>query len=114
MTKLHLSSDIPVWRLRVLAEPEFGPSTVPSHPSSPTAYLTDAVRILSEYDLPLPDPEQLNLIVRSALAVQCLYFAACLHHPDKVGLHEVFEMFLLACVTCAHETENLCPSLKYD
>ena len=73
---------------------------------SPTIYLRLAVQILSEHDLVLPELDQLNLIVQSALAVRCLYFAACLHHPDHAELHEVFKMFLMACATCAHETEN--------
>jgi hypothetical protein len=47
------------------------------------------------------------LIVQSALAVQCLYFDACLHDPDKTELHQVFEMFLMACVTSSQEMENL-------
>ena len=76
------------------------------HDSSPTIYLRLAVQILSEHDLVLPELDQLNLIVQSALAVRCLYFAACLHHPDHAELHEVFKMFLMACATCAHETEN--------
>src|ERR1039457_3652674 len=59
------------------------------HDSSPTIYLQLAVQILSEHDLALPEPDQLNLIVQSALAVQCLHFDACLHDADKTELHQV-------------------------
>jgi predicted aldo/keto reductase-like oxidoreductase len=76
------------------------------HDNSSTNYLRFAVQILSEHDLALPELEQLNLIDRSALEVQCLYFAACLHHPDEVELHQVFGMFVMACATSSQETEN--------
>src|ERR1035441_632720 len=97
-----------------LADHQPGTCVRLGHDSSPTIYFRFAAQILSEHDLALPEPDQLNLTVQSALAVQSVYFAACLHHPDKAELDEVFEMFLLACVTRADETESLCPSLKYD
>lgn len=71
----------------------------PGTHSSPSNCFELAAQILAEHDLALPEPEQFALIARSALAVQCLYFAACLRHPDEIELHEVFEAFLLACVT---------------
>jgi hypothetical protein len=97
-----------------LAAQQPGTSVLHCHDSSPTIYLRFAEQILSEHDLALPEPEQLNLIVQSALAVQSLYFDACLHHPDTTELYEVFENFLVTCLTTIPEKENLCPSLKYD
>ena len=90
----------------ILADQQPGTSVRLGHNNSPTIYLQLAVQILSEHYLALPELDQFNLIVRSTLAVRCLYFAACLHHPNEVELHGVFEMFLLACVTSAQETEN--------
>jgi hypothetical protein len=70
---------------------------------------------MAEHDLVPPQPEQLNLIVQSALAVQCHFFAACLHHPNEVELHQVFEKFVMSCVTSSQEKENWCPTIqKYD
>ena len=97
-----------------LADHQPGTCVRLGHDSSPTIYLRFAEQILSEHDLALPEPEQLNLIVQSALAVQSLYFDACLHHPDTTELYEVFENFLVTCLTTIPEKENLCPSLKYD
>jgi hypothetical protein len=105
MPKLDTSSQTSD-RHFLLADQQPGTSVLLDHDSSPTIYLRLAVQILSEHDLVLPELDQLNLIVQSALAVRCLYFAACLHHPDHAELHEVFKMFLMACATCAHETEN--------
>jgi hypothetical protein len=98
----------------ILADQQPGTSVRLGHNNSPTIYLQLAVQVLVEHDLVPPEPEQLNRIVRSALAVQCLYFAACLYHPDKAELHHVFEAFVLRCVASDREKENLCPTLKYD
>lgn len=79
---------------------------MPEHHAIPKIYFRSAAQILAEYDLALPKPDQLNLIVRSALAVQCLLFAASLHRPETTELHQVFAAFVLKCVTTAHETET--------
>jgi hypothetical protein len=54
----------------------------------------------------LPEPDQLNLIVQSALAAQSLFFSACLHHPGTAELRRMFEMVLIACMMSSQETEN--------
>lgn len=79
---------------------------MPEHHAVPAIYLRSATQIFSEYRLTLPEPDQLNLIVRSALAVQCLLFAASLHRPGTTELHQVYAAFVLSCVPTAQETET--------
>ena len=112
MNKPDISAQTSDCHSLVLANQSAGTLVRLGHDSSPTIYLQHAVQILSEHDLALPEPDELNLIVRSALAVQSHYFAACLHHPDHTELYEVFEAFLLACVTSSQETEIPCPTLQ--
>jgi hypothetical protein len=61
-------------------------------------YVSYAIQVLHEYNLVPPDVDRVTLIVRSALAAQNLFFAASLHHPERVELHQVFETFVLNCV----------------
>jgi hypothetical protein len=107
MNKSDTSSQASAFHSLLPADQQAGTPVLLRHVSSPTNHVQLAVQILSEHDLVLPEPDQLNLIVKSVLAVQDLYFDSCLHRPDKAELNEVFEMFLLACVTTIPETESL-------
>jgi hypothetical protein len=71
------------------------------------ATIRNAVQILSEHDLALPELDSLATIVRSALTAQTLFFAAALHHPGRAELYQFFESFVLSCVTFTKETEDV-------
>jgi hypothetical protein len=114
MNKPSLLSQVSVHQSSVPGYHDDGLPAILAHSPSIQIYRRRAVQVLAEHDLVPPEPEQLKLIVQSALAAQRLYFDACLHHPDQTELHQVFEMFLLACLTNSQETENLCPTLKFD
>jgi hypothetical protein len=109
MAQRYLSSDLSSCQSRPPAEPEFGLSTVAGldRDGSPAINLRQAIQVLTEHDLALPERDQLNLIATSASAAQALFFTACLHDPDKTELHLVFEMFVMACVTRFQETETI-------
>jgi hypothetical protein len=70
------------------------------------ATIRDAVQILSEHDLALPELDRLAVIVRSALTAQTLFYAAALHRPGRTELYQFFESFVLSCVTLTRETEG--------
>ena len=88
------------------ANQKYGPLSDPTHPAVCVVHLRNAIELLSEHDLSLPEPDQLHLIVQSALAAETLYFSACLHHPGTAELRRMFEMFLIACMTSSQETET--------
>lgn len=71
------------------------------------ATMRNAVQILSEHDLALPELDSLAAIVRSALTAQTIFFAAALHHPGRTELYQFFESFVLSCVTSTQETEDI-------
>jgi|GEM_PF-2276415 hypothetical protein len=106
MHSLHISPHPPAYRFPVLADQKLGTLTAPEHCTVPEIYLRSAAQILTEYDLALPEPDQLNIIVKSALAVQFLFFTASLHRPETTEMHRVFAAFVLNCVTSAQETET--------
>jgi len=58
-----------------------------------------AINILLDHDLELPPSDSLSLIVESAVAACELFFAAAIHHPSSVQLNQVFERFVLRCVS---------------
>jgi hypothetical protein len=62
-------------------------------------YVSYAIQTLHEYNLVPPDVDRVTLIVQSALAAQSCFFAASLHHPGQAELHQIFETFVLNCVT---------------
>ena len=62
-------------------------------------YRRSAINCILEHDLELPQSESLSLIVESALAACQLFFAAALQHPSSGELLEVFEAFVLSCVS---------------
>ncbi len=61
-------------------------------------YLRYAIQALSERDQILPEQDRLTLIVDAALSAQALLFAASMHEPDPIELHQFFELFVLSCV----------------
>ena len=88
--------------------PEQLSRTIESAQSWPLeATIRNAVQILSEHDLALPELDSLAAIVRSALIAQTLFFAAALHHPGRAELYQFFESFVLSCVTFTKETEDV-------
>jgi Na+/alanine symporter len=39
------------------------------------------------------------------LAAQNLYYTASIRHPSTTSLYQVFQSFVLDCVTCTQESE---------
>jgi hypothetical protein len=69
-------------------------------------YVTYAIQTLDEHNLAPPDADRMTLIVESALVVQSLFFAVCLHHPEPAELHQVFEAFVLSCILPSERRSN--------
>jgi len=69
-------------------------------------YVTYAIQALEEYNLVLPDADRMTLIVESALAVQRLFFAVSLSHPEPDELHQVFEAFVVSCILPPEKRSN--------
>ena len=84
------------------------------HGKSFARYVGYAIQALREHNLVLPDVDRVILIVQSALAAQSLFFAASLHHPEQVELHQVFESFVLNCVMPSKERSFLWASPSND
>lgn len=56
-----------------------------------------AVSCLIEHDCIIPDPEQLDLIVKSAVMPSALLFSAALYHPESMEISLHFDHFVLSC-----------------
>jgi hypothetical protein len=48
----------------------------------------------------------MTLIVEAALAVQSLFFAVSLRHPEQAEPHQVFEAFVVSCVPPLEKRSN--------
>lgn len=105
MENQNLSLQASPCQFLVLANQQTDALTVSGHPGSPATYLRLAIQILFEHDIELPEPDWLDLIVQSALAAQNLYYTASIRHPSTTSLYQVFQSFVLDCVTCTQESE---------
>ncbi len=56
-----------------------------------------AVSRLIEHDCTVPDPEQLDLIVESAVMSSGLLFSAATYHPNAMEICLHFDHFVLSC-----------------
>jgi hypothetical protein len=67
-------------------------------PHSLAVYVQNGFEILTEYDLPHPDPNSMKHVVEASLAARHLFFAASLYEPSELDLSGFFVDFVLRCV----------------
>ena len=80
-----------------------GPSTLMNnhllHETLFQPYRRAAIDLLLDHDFELPPSDSLSLIVESAVAVCQLFLVSATRHPDSAEIRQVFNAFVLSCVT---------------
>jgi len=74
--------------------PPGNPTTIPSHGPSLTVWLRRAQDIIANEGLREPEKNQLLLVVKAALEVCALYFAA-VQEPTPAQIYNCFEDFFM-------------------
>ena len=65
----------------------------------PHHFVRLAKNVLIEHDLPVPEQDCLDRIVRAALDAQHLFYSAAVYGPTECDLLSFFEGFILQCAS---------------
>jgi hypothetical protein len=73
------------------------PTYSSSHSFSAQNYVRRALNVFLDNGLVAPEDDHLELIARSALEAQHLFFTVARYHPEEAQLNHFFDEFVLIC-----------------